>query len=280
MPAMPELPEVETVRRALAARLIGRRLTRVEARRADLRTALPRNLQARLLGRTITDIERRAKYLLVRLDDGATMIAHLGMSGRMLLYRNPTPPGPHDHVILGADDGTLVYFNDARRFGLLALADANALQSHPLLKDLGIEPLAQEFNGEALVTALAGRTTSIKVALLDQTVIAGLGNIYASEALFQARISPRRRAGSLGAPRCERLAKAIKDVLERAIAAGGSTLRDHRQPDGELGYFQHDFAVYGRAGLSCPGCDCADGGTIRRIVQAGRATFYCPHRQR
>ena len=277
---MPELPEVETVRRALAARLVGRRLTRVEARRADLRTKLPRNLRARLLGRTVTGVGRRAKYLLVELDDGATMIAHLGMSGRMLIHRKPTPPGPHDHVILGADDGTLVYFNDARRFGLLTLAGTRALQRHPLLKDLGMEPLGRAFNAAALAAALAGRKTSIKAALLDQTVIAGLGNIYASEALFQAGISPRRRAGSLGAVRFERLAAAIKDVLERAIAAGGSTLRDHRQPDGELGYFQHEFAVYGRAGLRCPGCNCGDQGGIRRVVQSGRATFFCPHRQR
>jgi len=183
-------------------------------------------------------------------------------------------------VILGADDGTLVYFNDARRFGLLALADTRRLQRHPLLKGLGMEPLGDDFNAAALATALAGRKTSIKAALLDQTIIAGLGNIYASEALFQAGISPRRRAGSLGAPRHERLAAAIKDVLERAIAAGGSTLRDHRQPDGELGYFQHDFAVYGRAGLRCPGCNCGGKSGIRRIVQAGRATFFCPHRQR
>ena len=277
---MPELPEVETVRRALAARLVGRRLTLVEARRADLRTKLPRNLRARLLGRTVTGVGRRAKYMLVELDDGATLIAHLGMSGRMLIHRKPTPPGPHDHVILGADDGTLVYFNDARRFGLLALADTRALQRHPLLKNLGIEPLDRAFNGAALAAALAGRKASIKAALLDQTVIAGLGNIYASEALFQAGISPRRHAGSLGGPRYERLAAAIIDVLERAIAAGGSTLRDHRQPDGELGYFQHDFAVYGRAALRCPGCNCGGRGRIRRIVQSGRATFFCPHRQR
>ena len=277
---MPELPEVETVRRALAARLVGRRLTRVEARRADLRTKLPRNLRARLLGRTVTGVGRRAKYLLVELDDGATMIVHLGMSGRILLHNRATPPGPHDHVILGIDDGTLVYFNDARRFGLLALADTEALQRHPLLKDLGMEPLDGSFNAAALAAALRGRKTSIKAALLDQTVIAGLGNIYASEALFQAGISPRRRAGSLGAPRCERLTAAIKDVLKRAIAAGGSTLRDHRRPDGELGYFQHDFAVYGRAGQRCPGCDCGGKSRIRRIVQTGRATFFCPHRQR
>ncbi|HLF59290.1 MAG TPA: bifunctional DNA-formamidopyrimidine glycosylase/DNA-(apurinic or apyrimidinic site) lyase [Alphaproteobacteria bacterium] len=277
---MPELPEVETVRRALAARLVGRRLTSVEARRPDLRAAMPRDLKARLLGRTITGIGRRAKYLLIGLDDGVTVIAHLGMSGRMLLYRRPPPPGPHDHVILGADDGTHVYFNDARRFGLLTLTNSKKLSRHPLLKDLGLEPLGEGFNGAALEAILSGRTASIKTALLDQRRIAGIGNIYACEALFKAGISPRRQAGALGAARYGRLADAIKDVLGRAIAAGGATLRDHRQPDGELGYFQHDFTVYGREGLPCPGCDCGHGGGIRRIVQGARSTFFCPHRQR
>jgi formamidopyrimidine-DNA glycosylase len=282
VPAMPELPEVETVRRALAARLVGRRLTRVEARRPDLRKALPRDLAGRLIGRKITGIERRAKYLLLNLDDGQALIAHLGMSGRMLLYRKPPPPGPHDHVILGVDDGTFVYFNDARRFGLMALADQNELFRHPLLKDLGIEPLGPGFNAPNLREALKNRATTIKAALLDQHVIAGLGNIYASEALFRAGISPRRRARSLGPDRLARLVTAICAVLNDAIAAGGSTLRDHRQPDGELGYFQHNFTVYGREGEACPGCDCdvAATGGIKRIVQAGRATFYCPRRQR
>jgi formamidopyrimidine-DNA glycosylase len=277
---MPELPEVETVRRALAARLTGRRITRVETRRPDLRIAMPRDLKARLLGRIVTGIARRAKYLLIGLDDGATVIAHLGMSGRMLLFRKPPPPGPHYHVILEADDGTHVYFNDARRFGLLTLTSLKPLSRHPLLAGLGIEPLGPEFSGAALRTALSGRATSIKAALLDQRRIAGVGNIYACEALFQAGISPRRRAGGLGAARCENLAAAIQDVLGRAIAAGGATLRDHRRPDGELGYFQHDFAVYGREGLRCPGCDCGGNGGIRRIVQSGRSTFYCPSRQR
>jgi formamidopyrimidine-DNA glycosylase len=278
---MPELPEVETVRRALAARLVGRVLTRAEARRADLRAALPRDLAGRLVGRKVTGIDRRAKYLLINLDDGATVIAHLGMSGRMLLYRNAPPPGPHDHVILGADDGTVVYFNDARRFGLVTLVKSAQLARHPLLNGLGLEPLAPGFGAAALARALRGRKTSIKAALLDQRIVAGIGNIYASEALFKAGVSPRRAAGGLGAARCARLAEAIKDVLKRAIAAGGSTLRDHRQPDGELGYFQHDFAVYGRAGEPCPGCDCGpEEGGIKRIVQGARATFYCPRRQR
>lgn len=295
---MPELPEVETVRRALEARLVGRRFTVVETRRPDLRGPLPRDLKTRLLGRTVTAVDRRAKYLLVRLDDGATMIAHLGMSGRMLLHDRRHPAGPHDHVILGADDGTLIYFNDARRFGLLTLADAKDVSSHPLLRDLGIEPLGPGFNADTLWKALRGRKTSIKAALLDQRLVAGIGNIYACEALFRAGISPRRRTGSLSKVRCGHLAAAIRAVLTDAIAAGGATLRDHRQPDGELGYFQHDFSVYDRAGLPCPGCTCGakpDNGSngrnkikigrgtkpgIRRIVQGGRSTFYCPTRQR
>lgn len=277
---MPELPEVETVRRALAGRLVGRRLTRAEARRPDLRMALPRDLAGRLVGRTVTAIARRAKYLLINLENGTTVIAHLGMSGRMLLYRDAPQPGPHDHVILATDDGTTVYFNDARRFGLMTVTESRELSRHPLLKGLGLEPLESDFTGAGLGHALKGRKTSIKSALLDQRIVAGIGNIYANEALFQAGISPRRAAGALGAARVARLAAAIPNVLARAIAAGGATLRDHRQPDGALGYFQHDFAVYGREGLPCPGCDCGAKGGIRRIVQGARATFYCPRRQR
>lgn len=279
---MPELPEVETVRRALAARLVGRRIVSVETRRPDLRSALPRDLAGRLEGRCVARIERRAKYLLIALDDGAVVIVHLGMSGRLLLHDDAPKPGPHDHVILGADDGTSVYFNDARRFGLLTLTDAKGLAGHPLLKDLGLEPLDEGFNAAALAKLLAGRKTSIKAALMDQGIVAGLGNIYVCESLFGAGVSPRRRAGSLGRGRAASLTAAIKDVLARAIAAGGATLRDHRRPDGELGYFQHDFTVYGREGEACPGCDCkpAKTGGIRRIVQGGRSTFYCPRRQR
>lgn len=280
---MPELPEVETVRRGLEERLKGRRIVRAVTRRRDLRVALPRDFAGRLTGRRVTAIERRAKYLLVRLDDGAVLIAHLGMSGRMLLFDGaPPPPGPHDHVILEVEGGTVLYFNDARRFGLMTLADGAALAAHPLLARLGPEPLADAFSGPVLAAALRGRKTSIKAALFDQRIVAGLGNIYICESLFWARISPRRRAGTVVGARAERLARAIKTVLEEAIAAGGATLRDHRRPDGDLGYFQHRFAVYGRAGEPCPGCDCdlAHTGGIRRIVQGRRATFFCPARQR
>lgn len=280
---MPELPEVETVRRALAAKLVGRRITRVEVRRSDLRLPLPEDFAARLEGRRVTGVARRAKYLLIGLDGGGVLLAHLGMSGRMLLFDGaPPPPGPHDHVIVETDAGTALYFNDARRFGLMTLSDEGKLASHPLLRHLGPEPLSEALNGPALAAALAGRNATIKAALFDQRIMAGLGNIYICESLFRAGLSPRRRAGTVVGKRAERLIRAIKSVLGQAIAAGGATLRDHRQPTGELGYFQHAFAVYGRRGEPCPGCDCdvARTGGIRRIVQSARSTFFCPRRQR
>jgi len=280
---MPELPEVETVCRGLARVLEGRRLVRVEARRPDLRLPLPPDLAARTVGRRVAAVRRRAKYILLVLDDNTVMIAHLGMSGRMrIMGAPPAPPGRHDHVVLGTDDGTTIYFNDACRFGLMTLACAATLGEHPLLARLGPEPLGNGFNGPVLAAALAGRDTPIKAALLDQRVVAGLGNIYACEALFRAGLSPRRKARTVQGQRSERLAEAIKAVLREAIAAGGSSLRDFVRPDGGLGYFQHRWAVYGRAGEACPGCDCdpvADGG-IRRIVQSGRSSFYCARRQR
>ncbi len=280
---MPELPEVETVRRALAAKLVGRRITRVEVRRSDLRLPLPEDFAARLEGRRVTGVARRAKYLLIGLDGGGVLLAHLGMSGRMLLFDGaPPPPGPHDHVIVETDAGTALYFNDARRFGLMTLSDEGKLASHPLLRHLGPEPLSEALNGPALAAALAGRNATIKAVLFDQRIMAGLGNIYICESLFRAGLSPRRRAGTVVGKRAERLIRAIKSVLGQAIAAGGATLRDHRQPTGELGYFQHAFAVYGRQGEPCPGCDCdvTRTGGIRRIVQSARSTFFCPRRQR
>jgi len=280
---MPELPEVETVRRGLEPALVGRVLARVSAQRRDLRRPLPDDFEARLAARRVTALGRRAKYLLVFLDSGDCLIAHLGMSGRICVFGpEAPPPGRHDHVVLETDGGHSVRFNDPRRFGLMALARADGLAAHPLLAGLGPEPLAGGLDGVALTARLAGRTGPIKTALLDQSVVAGLGNIYASEALFRARLSPLRGAASVVGRRAERLALAIRQTLEEAIAAGGSSLRDHRQPSGELGYFQHSFAVYDRAGEACPGCDCdvAASGGIRRITQAGRSTFYCAKRQR
>jgi formamidopyrimidine-DNA glycosylase len=276
---MPELPEVETVCRGLAAVLDGRRLVRLDLRRADLRFPFPLGLRERMEGNRIATVTRRAKYILMRLDDGGTMIGHLGMSGRMVIGRDSNEPSaPHDHVVFVTEDGVSIRFNDPRRFGFLDFAEAGTLDVHPMLATLGPEPLGDDFTGPVLSAQLAGRKTSIKAALLDQKTVAGIGNIYASEALFRAGISPRRSAEHVAGGRANRLVDAIKLVLTRAIAVGGSSLRDYVQTSGELGYFQHEWAVYGREGEPCPGCDC--GKTIRRIVQGARATYYCAHRQR
>ncbi|HUT49184.1 MAG TPA: bifunctional DNA-formamidopyrimidine glycosylase/DNA-(apurinic or apyrimidinic site) lyase [Alphaproteobacteria bacterium] len=280
---MPELPEVETVARGLAAAVEGRMILRAEARRPDLRFPLPPDLSARLEGRRLERIARRAKYMLLHLDDGTVMILHLGMSGRLLILNGEdTPLGRHDHVIFTFEGGIEVRFNDVRRFGMLDLCAESALETHPLLRDIGPEPLGNDFNGPALAAALKGRRTPIKAALLDQRTVAGLGNIYVCEALFRAGISPRRLAATVQGKRAENLAAAVKSVLTDAIASGGSSLRDYVQPSGELGYFQHQWAVYGREGEACPGCDCAvaETGGVARIVQSGRSTFYCSRRQR
>ena len=279
---MPELPEVETVCRGLAPRLTGRRLVRVVVRRAGLRLPFPKGMAGLLTGRVVTEIRRRAKYILIHLDDGGVVIAHLGMSGRMVISEAPASvPGKHDHVVLETDDGAVVTFNDARRFGLMVMTDAGALASHPLLTGLGPEPLEPDFTPAVLSMALLGRRTSIKAALLDQSVVAGLGNIYVSEALFRAGISPLREACTVAGAGAAALVPAIRAVLTAAIAAGGSTLRDYVQSSGELGYFQHEFAVYGRTGEACPGCTCdiARTGGIVRLTQANRSTFWCPRRQ-
>ena len=274
---MPELPEVETVRRGLAARLAGRRITHVTVRRPDLRRPLPPDMGQVLTGRTLQGFGRRGKYLLVHLDGGSVLIVHLGMSGRLSVDGAPSG-GAHEHVVLHFDDGAVLSYEDHRRFGLMDLTEAARLEEHDLLRSMGPEPLAPDFDGPALAQRLHAKDTPIKAALLDQRVVAGLGNIYVCEALFHAGLSPRRRAGSVQGRRAGRLAGAIRDVLEDAIAAGGSSLRDYVQASGELGYFQHRFAVYDRAAQPCPGCDCGAG--VRRIVQSGRSTFYCAKRQR
>lgn len=281
---MPELPEVETVRRGLAAALEGRRIESVEVRRRDLRVPVPGDFADRLRGRTLVRLGRRAKYLVGEFDDGTVLLAHLGMSGRMLVDRTgggrrpPGAHGAHEHVVLRAGNGTTVRFSDPRRFGLMTLTDSGALADHPLIRGLGPEPLSADFTGPALAARLAGRRAPVKAALLDQGVVAGVGNIYACEALHVAGLSPRRRAATVQGRRASRLAGAVRSVLGEAVAAGGSSLRDHVAPDGELGYFQHNFKVYGREGKPCPGCDC--GGGVRRIVQSGRSTFFCAARQR
>jgi formamidopyrimidine-DNA glycosylase len=278
---MPELPEVETVCRGLALHMDGNRIARLQLNRPDLRVPMPAGLVGLVEGRRVARVARRAKYILIHLDDGGIVIAHLGMAGRMVVSppgAPPLPPERHDHVVVTMDTGAIVRFNDARRFGRIDYTTEDALAAHPLLAGIGPEPLGNEFNGPYLSAALAGKMTPIKSALLDQRIVAGLGNIYVAEALDGARLSPRRLAATVAGARAERLVAAIREVLTRAIAAGGSSLKDYVQASGELGYFQHQWAVYGREGVPCPGCDC--GGAIARIVQAGRSTFYCAKRQR
>ena len=279
---MPELPEVETVMRGLQLRLEGRVLRRAVARRADLRWPLHPGLAATLTGARVSSFRRRAKYILMRLESGWTVLLHLGMSGRMLLEpvgRNDITL--HEHLELETDDGWRVGFVDPRRFGSVDLIETEREDSHRLLAGLGPEPLDDAFSIPVLAAALAGKKTPIKAALLDQRIVAGLGNIYVSEALFRAGISPQRLAASVPGARAARLVPAIKQTLTEAIAAGGSSLRDYVQTNGELGYFQHEWKVYGREGEPCP--TCPGGETckgVRRIVQSGRSTFYCSRTQR
>lgn len=276
---MPELPEVETVRRGLEPVLCGQRIADVEVRRPDLRIPFPPGFARRLAGRRVTGLRRRAKYLLVDLDDGEVVICHLGMSGHFLVRRRPGSfSGLHDHVVFTLEDGNEVVFNDQRRFGLMTLVGGTAENDHPLLRHLAPDPLDNSFTSGAFLARLAGRRTPVKTALLNQEIVGGVGNIYASESLHQARISPRRLAAHIGPSRAAALADALGDVLRRAIAAGGSSLRDHVRTSGEPGYFQHDFRVYGRENDPCPTAGCA--GTIRRIVQSGRSTYLCGHCQR
>ncbi len=278
-PNMPELPEVEIVCRGLRPKLEGYMLIDVVQRRPDLRFPLPENFAERLRGRTIKRIDRRAKYILAHLDDGWTLMAHLGMSGRMTITgETPLAADKHDHIEFQTDDGAIVRFNDPRRFGFMDLIPTEELETHPMLASLGPEPLSNNFNEVSLNEALRGRKTPIKTALLNQKIVAGLGNIYVCESLFRASISPKRIAYSIPGKRATRLVAAIRDVLKAAIADGGSSLRDYVQTDGTLGYFQTKWRVYDREGETCPHEGC--GGTIRRIVQSGRSTFYCGKHQR
>ena len=282
LPPMPELPEVETVRRGLQPHLEGATLTRVVQNRPDLRFPLPEDFVHRLTGAAIRRLDRRAKYLLAELDTGETLIAHLGMTGRFLVgehkpgeFHHPAGDDPkHTHLVFETDRGGRIAFNDARRFGYMDLIPTDRLDQHSYFKGLGPEPLGPDFNAAALKAALAGKKQNIKVTLLDQRIVAGLGNIYVSEALHRAHIHPERPAGSLKPAELKRLVEAVKLVLEEAITAGGSTLRDFRAADGELGYFQHSFRVYDREDAPCPTISCH--GAIRRIVQGGRSTFFCP----
>jgi formamidopyrimidine-DNA glycosylase len=288
---MPELPEVEIVRRGLEHVMVGARVDRVELRRTDIRFPFPASFAVRLSGRRIVGLGRRGKYLLFQLDSDETLIAHLGMSGSFRIEKAAmSTPGEfhhkrskdpkHDHVVLRLDNGCVITYNDPRRFGFMDLSTTVAVEKHPRLCGLGAEPLAPEFNAHRLMTLFAGSRAPLKAALLDQKRIAGLGNIYACEALFRAELLPTRPASVLanawGVPTraATALAAAIRDVLEEAIEAGGSTLRDHRQTNGEFGYFQHAFRVYDREGLPCLRARCR--GTVARIKGSGRSAFYCP----
>ncbi len=289
---MPELPEVETVRRGLAPAMEGARFAKVEVRRGDLRWPLPKDFAKRLQGKTVTGIGRRAKYLLADLSSGDVLIMHLGMSGSFHVFRNTgdkalgryyherAQHAAHDHVVFHMSSSAIVTFNDPRRFGSMKIVRREKLDAEPLLSQLGPEPLGNAFDAAMLAEACKGKKTSLKAALLDQRVVAGLCNIYVCEALHRARLSPKRTASTIatktGAPneRAERLVEGIKAVLNDAIKAGGSSLRDHKRTDGDLGLFQHHFRVYDREGEKCPMPGCR--GTVKRIVQNGRSTFYCP----
>jgi formamidopyrimidine-DNA glycosylase len=289
---MPELPEVETVRLGLRPALEGRIILEAQTRRGDLRVPFPPRFTERLKGRKVERLLRRAKYILAELDSGESLVIHLGMSGRISVYAegkrqrlgdyvyNPAPPdaghGKHDHVVIETDAPAKIVFNDHRRFGLMTLVPTDRLDHDKLFKDIGIEPLSKEFNANHLARALEGKKTSIKAALLDQRVVAGLGNIYVSEALFLAHVSPKKLAGAVKKEQIAALVKAIKSVLKDAIAAGGSTLRDHAQATGDPGSFQHRFRVYDREGMPCRNTGTKCRGTVKRIVQGGRSTFYCP----
>ena len=286
---MPELPEVETVRRGLEPVLVGARLARVRQNRPDLRFPFPDRFPERLDGATVERIDRRAKYLLARLSTGETWVTHLGMTGRFTLdgeqlgeFEEAAPiAGKHEHVSLCAVSNgvtTRVGFADARRFGFMGLIATDQVDAHPWFAGLGPEPLGNGFSGAHLAEAFAGKKQNVKVSLLDQRIVAGLGNIYVCEALYRARISPLTAAGKVSKPRLERLAAVVRDVLNEAILAGGSTLKDFANADGGQGYFQHRFDVYGREGKPCLGQGCP--GAVRRTVQGGRSTFWCPSCQR
>jgi formamidopyrimidine-DNA glycosylase len=283
---VPELPEVETVRRGLAPVMEGRTILEARIARPDLRWPLPARMAERLKGQRVERLRRRSKYILADLSSGETLLIHLGMSGRMLVsgamlgefHHHHPAPSKHDHVVLDMEGGARITFNDARRFGAMDLVATEAAEAHWLLAGLGPEPLGNAFDEDYLVLRLRGRNTPVKAALLDQRIVAGLGNIYVCETLHRAGISPRRKAGRIAEARVRALVPVIRQVLMEAVEAGGSSLRDYRQADGELGYFQHAFRVYDREGAPCvtPGC----GGTVARIVQSGRSSFFCPACQR
>ncbi|WP_439143264.1 bifunctional DNA-formamidopyrimidine glycosylase/DNA-(apurinic or apyrimidinic site) lyase [Planktotalea sp.] len=283
---MPELPEVETVRRGLAPVMEGARIAKADVNRPNLRWPFPDKMSERLTGAKIERLRRRSKYILADLDTGESLLIHLGMSGRMLIsgaqlgqfmHDHPAPE-KHDHVVFHMENGARITFNDPRRFGAMDLLDTQTADHHKLLSSIGPEPLGNSFDEAYLIDALSAKGSPIKSALLDQAIVAGLGNIYVCETLYRARISPARKANKISKQRVASLVPIIRQVLSDAIEAGGSSLKDFRQADGDLGYFQHSFDVYGREGEPCKteGCD----KSIKRIVQSGRSSFYCPTCQR
>lgn len=276
---MPELPEVETVRRGLIPVMEGKRIIRTDVNRPDLRWPFPNDMAERLTGKVIERLRRRSKYILADLDSGETLLIHLGMSGRMMISTGAHPETlKHDHVVFLMQDDARVVFNDTRRFGAMDMAPTASIADHKLLASLGPEPLGNEFDEPYLVERLKGKNSPIKNVLLDQRIIAGLGNIYVCEVLLRAGVSPTKKAGKMSAAKVRTLVPIIRDVLGEAIESGGSSLKDYRQTDGELGYFQHSFRAYGREGEPCVTNGCS--GKIQRIVQAGRSTFYCAQCQR
>jgi formamidopyrimidine-DNA glycosylase len=281
---MPELPEVETVRRGMDKAITGRTIKTAHVHREGLRAPFPPQLAQKLKGRKIVKCGRRAKYIVVDLDNDDALVIHLGMSGQIFLMtpKHKYEPRKHDHFVLDFDDGSKLAFNDARRFGTILLMPRHELALHAAFRDLGPEPLDKSFTGKVLAAELKDRKTDMKAALMDQRNVAGLGNIYVSEALFDAGIHPKRIAGTVKGALADKLVVSIKKVLNASLKAGGSTLKDYRQADGELGYFQHSFTVYGREGKACPGCTCqlSRTGGIEKIVQAGRSTFFCPRKQK
>ncbi len=286
---MPELPEVETVVRGLRPHLAGQKIAQAKVFSAKIRIPVPETLAGELTGAVISGVERRAKYIYIHLDNGLTMVIHLGMTGSVILSRKNDVkkaaafvPARHDHLWFRLSDGTEIVFSDPRRFGVLTSMPTKTLIEWAPIASLGPEPLDKKFTGEILHARLRARKTPIKIALMNQEIVVGVGNIYASEALFQAGISPLKEAGTISLAKISTLVEAIKSVLKASIRAGGSSLRDYRQANGEVGFFQDRFSVYDRAGQACPGCTCnvERTGGIKRLVQGGRSTFYCPRKQK
>jgi formamidopyrimidine-DNA glycosylase len=281
---MPELPEVETVLRGIEPHLIGNQIKEVQINRPDLRIPFPPDLKEILSGQRVTRLERRAKYILIHLKNGKALVVHLGMSGKLSVQPrgHNAPQEKHDHLVLMLQDGKNIVYNDPRRFGMIFLVESDNQAGHPAFALLGPEPFGKEFTPVYLKEKFSAKKTSIKQALLDQRIVAGLGNIYVCEALYYAGIDPRKEAGKISLPKLALLVSAVQAVLKKAIKAGGSTLKDYRTADGALGYFQHSFAVYDKAHLPCGQCDCKidKTGGVKRIVQSGRSTFYCPVKQK